>query len=544
MIGARGIEERSMPHVLRRPAAPSDRLRSASSRARRALVLSTLIASGWLGASPPRAQDATPSRDATGRPSIGDEFDEPTRRWREGPVRYLLSSDEDKAFRLLKRASREERKLFIDEFWAKRDPDPTTPGNAYRDLFYRRVKEANRRLNEATVPGWKTDRGKIYILIGPPDEEEWRGSGRSIRQAILWSYRSTPELSGLGPNPTLLFIRDRSGEYRLPSDVRLFSPGATLSLMFQAQAMQMRGLPEARDSAGAGYDALPDDDSPFVLQSDFYRAPVGRTLAVLTVGVRPDRLEDGAGATDGRGGNTGGPLASPEQSPPEERFEISAKLLASGSEPREYEVAGQDGHLAADSGMEADSGDYRLFQGGASVPPGNYTARFSLLDRRTGRTHALEKPIQIPDLEDSRLSLSSVTLATLLQRQPAPERGYSAPFVFGDRRVVPHPDHVLASGDDLSFHYEVYGLKIDPIEGRPEFDVEYRFLTSNSGDPDDPGSFVPLGNPIRLTRQKMPVQEYSLRLEDWGRALYRLRVTVTDTIGNRSASREVAFRVR
>jgi hypothetical protein len=132
MIGARGIEERSMAHVLRRPGALSDRRRSASSRARRALVLSTLIASGWLGASPPRAQDATPSRDATGRPPIGDEFDEPTHRWREGPVRYLLSKDEDKAFRLLKHASREERKLFIDEFWAKRDPDPTTPGNAYR----------------------------------------------------------------------------------------------------------------------------------------------------------------------------------------------------------------------------------------------------------------------------------------------------------------------------------------------------------------------------------------------------------------------------
>ena len=57
---------------------------------------------------------------------------EPTRRWREGPVRYLLNKDEDKAFRLLKRASREERKLFIDEFWAKRDPDPTTEENEFK----------------------------------------------------------------------------------------------------------------------------------------------------------------------------------------------------------------------------------------------------------------------------------------------------------------------------------------------------------------------------------------------------------------------------
>ena len=99
------------------------------------------------------------------------EYDLPTRYWREGPVRYLLSQDEDVAFRALD--SQQERERYIKRFWAARDPDPSTPGNPFRDLFYRRVAEANERTFAAsTKPGWLTDRGKVFIILGPPDEHD------------------------------------------------------------------------------------------------------------------------------------------------------------------------------------------------------------------------------------------------------------------------------------------------------------------------------------------------------------------------------------
>src|SRR5262249_42516616 len=105
------------------------------------------------------------------------EFDAPTTGWREGPVRYLLTRDEDIAFRHLD--PREARLAFIERFWASRDPDTSTPDNEFRDLFYRRVAFAVRAFTtESTKPGWKTDRGKIYILLGPPDDFDERQSQR------------------------------------------------------------------------------------------------------------------------------------------------------------------------------------------------------------------------------------------------------------------------------------------------------------------------------------------------------------------------------
>ena len=101
------------------------------------------------------------------------DYDRPSTDWREGPVRYLLGKDEDNAFRAL--TTDAGRRSFILEFWSIRDPRPATPENEYRDLFYRRVTEANRMFVESPKAGWKTDRGKIYILLGPPDELEQIG---------------------------------------------------------------------------------------------------------------------------------------------------------------------------------------------------------------------------------------------------------------------------------------------------------------------------------------------------------------------------------
>src|SRR5262245_34716971 len=106
-------------------------------------------------------QERRPAGHAAHRPI---DYDAPDTRRREGPVRYLLTKDEDDAFRRLK--TDEERAGFIRTFWASRDPDATTPENEYRDTFYARVAQANRVFTDSTKPGWKTDRGKIFILLG------------------------------------------------------------------------------------------------------------------------------------------------------------------------------------------------------------------------------------------------------------------------------------------------------------------------------------------------------------------------------------------
>ncbi|MFQ5877285.1 MAG: GWxTD domain-containing protein [Acidobacteriota bacterium] len=511
--------------------------RRAPPAARAALAVLLLAPSG--GAPAPARDEPHPPRPAQG----AEKYDAPTRRWREGPVRYLLTKEEDKAYRALKRAGEEKRRRFIEEFWNNRDPDPATPGNEFRDLFYRRVAEADRMFNESTVPGWKTDRGKIHVLLGPPDEIEWLRSPRSERQAVLWTYRMTAGLEGLGPNPTLRFVRDPSGEYRLTNRLLLSAVETPLGVEFQSQAMLMRGIVDPR--APIDLDAIatvPPGAAPFRTHRDFFRSPDGRTLALLTVGIREDLLD---AARRERGSSGGGPAgarsgggAGPAE-PARPRFEVSARLVGEQPGLPTYELAGPDRLRCED----APGGDRRIYQGGMPVVPGRYSAHYEVADLRTGLAYTLTERVDVPAFRGAGLALSSITLAGRLERLPQGGAGYSAPFALGTVKVIPRPGDIFHAGEDLAIYYHVYGSEIDPIEGRPDFDVEYRFFVREEDAPGGGDRFAPLGQPIRLTGRKNPVQGFSLPLSQWRRALYRLRVTVTDNLSGRRTSREAAFRV-
>jgi GWxTD domain-containing protein len=79
---------------------------------------------------------------------------------------------------------------FITEFWARRDPSPGTFENEYRRMFWTRVFDANRRFRSSTTPGWKTDRGKIYILLGEPDSIELNmTTNMTNRGGERWTYK-------------------------------------------------------------------------------------------------------------------------------------------------------------------------------------------------------------------------------------------------------------------------------------------------------------------------------------------------------------------
>ena len=102
-------------------------------------------------------------------------------------ARLIMSKHEKDLFHLL--PDKESRDEFIEEFWAKRDPDPFTEENEFKDEFYQRIEYANKRFHEG-VPGWKTDRGRIYIYLGPPDKIEQRPfiNDPNIKGLIWWGY--------------------------------------------------------------------------------------------------------------------------------------------------------------------------------------------------------------------------------------------------------------------------------------------------------------------------------------------------------------------
>src|SRR5215831_18944448 len=109
-------------------------------------------------------------------------FDKPTKDWYQGPVRYIITKVEVKSYKALETEA--ERGTFIDWFWQRRDPDPSTPENEFRNRFEQRVLEAMRKFGYTATPGWKTDMGKIYILVGPPDDINADLVGQSNRGTI------------------------------------------------------------------------------------------------------------------------------------------------------------------------------------------------------------------------------------------------------------------------------------------------------------------------------------------------------------------------
>mgnify|MGYP002476344252 CR=1 FL=1 len=144
---------------------------------------------------------------AAGPPAdAASKYNRPDKDWYEGPARYILSREEEKQYRAL--ATGEERLRFIEDFWARRDEDPSTPANESEIRFWKRVSEADGSFHDAPYPGWKTDRGKLHILLGPPDE---------IREGIRESLEMQEQF-----NPTL---RDPEAQ-RMIEDmtVRNFAP--------------------------------------------------------------------------------------------------------------------------------------------------------------------------------------------------------------------------------------------------------------------------------------------------------------------------------
>jgi GWxTD domain-containing protein len=124
-------------------------------------------------------------------------------RWLSEDVVYIITPQEKQAFLMLK--SDEERERFIDQFWSRRDTNPSTSENEYRAEYYSRIAYANEHFAYGDTQGWRTDRGRIYIIYGKPDEVQKSSSGET------WVYNFLPER---GRNVRMEFV-NQAGDFRL-----------------------------------------------------------------------------------------------------------------------------------------------------------------------------------------------------------------------------------------------------------------------------------------------------------------------------------------
>jgi len=146
--------------------------------------------------------------------------------WTDQDVAYIITAEERAVFTHLN--NDEEREQFIEQFWLRRDPTPDTVENEFKEEHYRRIAYANERYASG-IPGWKTDRGHIYIVYGPPDEIEAHPSGGTYERPPeqgggttstfpfeLWRYRY---IEGLGNDVVIEFVDPTmTGRYHLTRD--------------------------------------------------------------------------------------------------------------------------------------------------------------------------------------------------------------------------------------------------------------------------------------------------------------------------------------
>jgi GWxTD domain-containing protein len=190
----------------------------------------------------PRTRQMTDKERARAQKDLRTELKGSYKTWLNEEVPYIITDEERKAF--LSLSNDEEREAFIENFWQRRNPNPDSAENEFREEHYRRIAYANEHY-AAGKPGWKTDRGRIYIMWGPPDSTDSHPSGGMYERPMeegggetstfpfeVWHYRY---LEGIGENIDLEFVDTcQCGDYhftidRSEKDALLHVPGAGLT---------------------------------------------------------------------------------------------------------------------------------------------------------------------------------------------------------------------------------------------------------------------------------------------------------------------------
>jgi GWxTD domain-containing protein len=483
----------------------------------------------------------------------GINFDRPSKDWYQGPVRYIITHQEVKAYKALETEA--ERATFIDWFWQRRDIVPSTPANEFRDRFEQRVFEATRKFGATSTPGWKTDMGKIYILIGPPDDVINDLVAKTHRGTVTWSYRTSP-MAGLNPNTVIGFARDTSGEFRLSvqptmdadvarglkwqktpmtADGRTLLPGWTDPVLLDAGAPLTQSDIETR-MIYARMQTLPPKEEqmfqamvtsketygaaiPMETRFDFYRAP-SATYTTITVGIRSSSVQF----------KTVGDKEIPD-------IGVFGKMVSRSNPDDTYALSGDSSFAESPENRGVGAEDMLLFQAVGDFKPGLYRVILGVEDRVSRKVSSTSREVEVPDLSGTGLMLSSVTLAGAMEPGDY-ATSTSKPFQIGKFKLVPRPDGLFTKEDELNVYVQVYNPATAEDGGKAKMDVFYTFKGKTAD-----GTMKEIGT-YRVQDTAAQVQGYAVPLAKWPEGEYGITVTVVDKVAQAKVTADTTFVIR
>jgi GWxTD domain-containing protein len=483
------------------------------------------------------------------------------REWPDKDVAYIITNAERDAYKKL--ATDDEREQFIEAFWQRRDPDPDTDENEYKEQYYERIAYANEHYASG-IPGWKTDRGRIYITFGKPDSVESHPTGGSYDRPSYhgggstttypfetWFYRY---IEGVGSGIEIEFVDPTgTGEYRIArspdeKDALAMVPGAGLTL-----SEQLGRTSKADRIVGGSGSYQREQDSPFSrlqLIADLSRPPVIKNAELASLLTGSGTIEDNPLNFDMR-------IDFYRQS--DERVVTAFTIQTENKELTFADVGGvqtarmnifgritsvagrrvgvfEDAVTATASGAELLDMKNRKSAYGKTVPlaPGTYRVDVIVRDINSGATQVKHLGFTVPKYDAKQLSTSTLVLAAKLQSMSdAPAVGQ---FTIGQFKVIPNVARTYRKGEPVGLYLQVYNAGIDQTTLRPSVDVDYVLLKDGKElgkMPEDWRGMSDAGQRLTLARM--------ITTDQLAPGEYELAVRIKDRVSGQSLSPSEKF---
>jgi GWxTD domain-containing protein len=432
----------------------------------------------------------SPTVDPSNKPiKAKPEANNAFKKWLTEDAGPIITAAERKAYLAL--TTDQERENFIEKFWDRRDPDPDTQENEYREAYYERIAYANEHFSSG-IPGSKSDRGRIYIRWGKPDEIESHPSGGAYDKASYegggsattfpferWFYR---HLDGVGDGVEIEFVdQTGSGEYRIARDIRekFLTIGPSQSIAATdansgfvreqdnpfAVAEKLKNLdtpPAVRyseiDATIAGSGTIDKNPVDVDMQIGFFRQSEGRVIAAFTV--EADNQDLSFDSRDGQATahvNILGRITSVAG----RRIGIFEDSVATNATTAE---------------LLAVKNHRSIYQRSVALAPGTYKIDIVVRDIATGNRGIVSRGFTVPRYDGSKLATSSVVIARAIRSTT--ERDLGDPFVIGNTKLVPNLTGTFKVGEPVGIYMQIYNAGTDESTLRPSVDVEY-LITEN-----------------------------------------------------------------
>ena len=452
--------------------------------------------------SPIIAQKQKPDQDPSEKPrNVKPEVKKAYKDWLEKDVAYIITDEERKAFKKL--ATDDEREHFIEEFWRRRDPDPDTDENEFREEYYERIAYANEHYASG-IPGWKTDRGRIYITFGKPDEIETHPAGGTYQRESYegggststypferWFYRY---IANVGSGVEIEFVDPTgSGEYRIAKnpdekDALLYVPGAGLTLaeemglsskgdrISNVNSFGMQNYQREQDSPFSRLQLIADlsrppsvkyndlasavntpiiEDNPlnFDVRVDFFRQSDERVITAFTIQTENNNLvfKDSGGLLEAQL-NIFGKITH-----------VSGRRAGIFEDPVITRATPEEMQQAKDRKS--------AYQKAVALPPGNYKLDVIVRDVTSGATGVRHVNVPVPKYDPNKLATSTLVLASKLESLAG--QAEVGMFTIGNVKVIPNVSGTYHRGTPVGIYMQIYNAGIDQTTLKPSVDVDY-----------------------------------------------------------------------